>query len=41
MTKLIKHVFITVAAKYSKNRFTGVEVHQNPFGQNSNNVKQS
>ncbi len=39
MTKLIKNVLIKVAAQYSKNRFTEIEVHQNPFGQDSINIK--
>lgn len=41
MKKLIKNVFFKVAAQYSKNRFTEVEVHQNPFGQDIKNIKLS
>ena len=34
MSKLIKNIFLKVAVHYAKNRFMGVEVHKNPFGQN-------
>jgi len=38
MTKLIKNAFFKVAERYAKNRFTEVEVHKNPFGQNSKSL---
>ena len=34
MKKLIKDALLKIAVRYAKNRFSGVEVHKNPFGFN-------
>jgi len=39
MIKAIKNSFFKIAERYAKNRFTDVEVHENPFAFNIKSSK--